>query len=42
MTYYPQPNPNEGFRKFGVEVTTDIGKKYFVRVRPGYHPRSAF
>jgi Ca-activated chloride channel family protein len=42
VTYYPLPNPNEGFRTIGVEITTDIGKKYRVRKRPGYRPRSAF
>ncbi len=42
VTYYPQPNPNEGFRKIGVEVTTDLGKKYRVRARPGYRPRGGF
>ena len=40
VTYYPQPNPNEGFRKITVEITTDVGKKYRVRSRPGYRPRS--
>ncbi len=42
VTYYPQANPNEGFRKIGVEVTTDLGKKYRVRARPGYRPRGGF
>ena len=42
VTYYPQPNPNEGFRKIGVEITTDLGKKYRVRARPGYRPRGGF
>jgi Ca-activated chloride channel family protein len=42
VTYYPQPNPNEGFRKIEVEITSDIGKKYRVRKRPGYRPRSTF
>ena len=42
VTYYPQSNPNEGFRKIGVEVTTDLGKKYRVRARPGYRPRGGF
>ena len=42
ITYYPQPNPNEGFRKLSVEVTTDIGKKYRIQCRPGYRPRSGF
>jgi Ca-activated chloride channel family protein len=40
VTYYPQPNPNEGFRKIGVEVVTDVAKKYRVRSRPGYRPRT--
>jgi VWFA-related protein len=42
VTYYPQPNPNEGFRKFSVEIPSDIGKKWRVHSRPGYHPRSSF
>jgi VWFA-related protein len=42
VTYYPQPNPNEGFRKITVEVLSDVGKKYRVQVRPGYRPRGGF
>ena len=42
VTYYPQPNPNEGFRKITVEVVSDVGKKYRVRSRPGYRPRGGF
>ncbi|HYZ87116.1 MAG TPA: VWA domain-containing protein [Bryobacteraceae bacterium] len=42
ITYYPQPNPNEGFRKISVEILSDAGKKYRVRARPGYRPRAAF
>lgn len=38
VTYYPQPNPNEGFRKISVEIVSDPGKKYRVRSRPGYKP----
>jgi Ca-activated chloride channel family protein len=41
VTYYPQPNPNEGFRKINVEIMTDAGKKYRVRSRPGYRPRAS-
>lgn len=41
ITYYPQPNPNEGFRKIDVQITTDAGKKYRVRARPGYRPRAS-
>jgi hypothetical protein len=39
LTYYPQPNPNEGFRKITVEIVTDVGKKHRLRSRPGYRPR---
>lgn len=42
ITYYPQANQNEGFRKLTVDVTTDIGKKYRIQCRPGYRPRSGF
>jgi len=42
VTYYPQANPNEGFRKISVEIPADTGKKYLVRNRPGYRPRSTF
>ncbi len=42
VTYYPQPNPNEGFRKITVEIPSDPGKKYRVRARPGYRPRGGF
>ena len=38
VTYYPAPNPNEGFRKIAVEVVNDPGKKYRVHTRPGYRP----
>jgi VWFA-related protein len=42
VTYYPQPNPNEGFRKISVDIVSDVGKKFRVRSRPGYRPRSTF
>jgi Ca-activated chloride channel homolog len=42
VTYYPQTNPNEGFRKISVEVVSDVGKKYRVQCRPGYRPRGGF
>jgi hypothetical protein len=43
VTYYPQMNPNEGFRKISVEVLGEAGnKKYKVQARPGYRPRSGF
>ena len=42
VTYYPQPNPNEGFRKIAVEVLSDQAKKFRVQCRPGYRPRGGF
>ena len=42
ITYYPQTNPNEGFRKISVEIPSDVAKKYRVRARPGYRPRGGF
>jgi len=42
VTYYPQTNPNEGFRKISVEIVSDAGKKYRVQARPGYRPRGGF
>ncbi|MDP9112752.1 MAG: VWA domain-containing protein, partial [Acidobacteriota bacterium] len=42
VTYYPQTNPNEGFRKVSVEVLSDVGKKYRVQARPGYRPHGGF
>jgi len=38
VTYYPAPNPNDGFRKIAVEIVNDPGKKYRVHTRPGYRP----
>ncbi len=42
VTYYPQTNPNEGFRKISVEILSDVGKKYRVQARPGYRPHGGF
>ncbi len=42
VTYYPQTNPNEGFRKISVEIVSDVGKKYRVQSRPGYRPKGGF
>jgi VWFA-related protein len=38
VTYYPKPNPNDGFRKIAVEIAGDAGKKLRVHARPGYRP----
>jgi VWFA-related protein len=40
VTYYPAPNPNEGFRTITVELANDPGRKLRVRARPGYRPRA--
>lgn len=40
VTYYPAPNPNEGFRKISVEIKSDAARKYRISARPGYRPRS--
>jgi Ca-activated chloride channel family protein len=42
ITYYPAPNPNEGFRKIGIEIAADVAHKYRIRARPGYRPRGGF
>jgi VWFA-related protein len=38
VTYYPKPNPNEGFRKITIDATNDPGKKWRIKSRPGYRP----
>lgn len=40
VTYYPQPNPNEGFRRITVEILSDTARKLRVSARPGYRPRA--
>ena len=32
VTYYPAPNPNEGFRKIDIQIVSDTGKHYRVRI----------
>ncbi len=39
ITYYPQSNPNEGWRSITVELTGDAAKKYRIRTRAGYRPK---
>src|SRR4051794_10843643 len=39
VTYYPQPNPNEGFRRLRIELLPEAMKKYRIRARPGYRPQ---
>lgn len=40
ITYYPQSNPNEGWRSITVELTGDAAKKYRIRTRAGYRPKT--
>ena len=40
ISYYPQPNPNEGFRSITVELTADAARRYRVRTRTGYRPKT--
>ncbi len=42
VTYYPQPNPNEGFRRIRIELTQDAMRKFKIRARPGYRPQRGF
>ncbi|HSU52887.1 MAG TPA: VWA domain-containing protein [Candidatus Dormibacteraeota bacterium] len=42
ITYYPQPNPNESFRKISIQLTSEQMKKYKIRARPGYRPQRGF
>ena len=41
LSYYPQANPNEGWRSITVELTGDSAKKYRVLTRAGYRPKPA-
>jgi VWFA-related protein len=38
LSYYPQPNPNRGWRAITVKLTGEAAKKYKVRTRSGYRP----
>ena len=38
MTYYPQPNPNRGWRAISVKLINPKFKKYRIRTRSGYRP----
>ncbi len=40
VSYYPQSNPNEGWRSIQVELGSDAAKRYRVRTRAGYRPKS--
>jgi VWFA-related protein len=39
LSYYPQANPNRGWRSINVKLVGDALKKYHVRTRNGYRPQ---
>jgi VWFA-related protein len=39
FSYYPQPNPNRGWRSIKVQLVGERLKKYHIRTRNGYRPR---
>ncbi len=41
LSYYPQPNPNRGWRDITVNLVGDHLKDFRVRTRTGYRPRAA-
>src|SRR5947208_4645140 len=38
FSYYPQPNPNRGWRSIKVQLVGERLKKYHIRTRKGYRP----
>ena len=40
VSYYPSPNPNQGFRTIKVEVVSPRGKSARIRARAGYQAQS--
>lgn len=38
LSYYPQPNPNRGWRSITVKMVGPSGKSYRIRTRSGYRP----
>ena len=40
LSYYPSANANTGWRKLTVELVGENGKKYKVRTRTGYQPKT--
>ena len=39
LAYYPQNNPNSGWRNIEVELVGDDMKRYRIRTRNGYRPK---
>ncbi len=40
LSYYPQPNPNRGWRTIKVKLVGEAAKKYRLRTRSGYRPQA--
>ena len=38
VSYYPQPNPNRGWRAITVKLTGEKAKQFHIRTREGYRP----
>jgi len=41
LSYYPQPNPNRGWRDIKVKLVGEHLKNYHIRTRSGYRPKAA-
>ncbi len=41
LSYYPQPNPNTGWRTISVKLTGQRMKNFHIRTRNGYRPQPA-
>jgi VWFA-related protein len=39
LSYYPQPNPNSGWRSITVRLSGEKAKEYHIRTRTGYRPQ---
>jgi VWFA-related protein len=39
LSYYPQPNPNSGWRSITVKLAGERAKQYHIRTRTGYRPQ---
>jgi Ca-activated chloride channel family protein len=39
LSYYPQPNPNSGWRSITVRLAGEKAKEYHIRTRTGYRPQ---
>lgn len=39
LSYYPQPNPNNGWRTISVKLVGEHAKKFHIRTRNGYRPQ---